>query len=52
MDKDPYELLPEEMVKLPQACSSVHEALEAIDADRDFVQKYSEMDDNQIEGYF
>ena len=51
MDKDLYELPPEELAEVPQVCGSLREALEALDADRDFLKKGGVMDDDQIDGY-
>ena len=51
MDKDLYELPPEELADVPQVCGSLREALEALDADRDFLKKGGVMDDDQIDGY-
>ncbi len=51
MDKDLYELPPEELVNVPQVCGSLREALMALDADRDFLKKGGVMDDDQIDAY-
>ena len=51
MDKDLYELPPEELKDVPQVCGSLREAVEALDADRDFLKKGGVMDDDQIDGY-
>jgi len=51
MDKDLYELPPEELKNVPQVCGSLREALEALDADRGFLKKGGVMDDDQIDGY-
>ena len=51
MDKDLYELPPEELAQVPQVCGSLREALEALDADRDFLKKGGVMDDDQIDAY-
>lgn len=51
MDKDLYDLPPEELADVPQVCGSLREALEALDADRDFLKKGGVMDDDQIDGY-
>lgn len=36
-DKNLYDLPPEESKQIPQVCGSLKEALEALDADRDFL---------------
>jgi len=51
MDKDLYELPPEELKNVPQVCGSLREALESLDADRDFLKKGSVIDDDQINAY-
>lgn len=51
MDKDLYELPPEELKNVPQVCGSLREALNALDADRDFLKKGGVMDDDQIDAY-
>ena len=51
MDKDLYELPPEELKDVPQVCGSLREAVGALDADREFLKKGGVMDDDQIDGY-
>ena len=51
MDKDLYDLPPEEAKSIPQVCGSLREALEALDAARDFLKKGNVMDDDQIDAY-
>ena len=51
MDKDLYELPPEELATVPQVCGSLRDAAEALDADRDFLKKGGVMDYDQIDGY-
>lgn len=51
MDKDLYELPPEELKNIPQVCGSLREALEALDGDREFLKKGGVMDDDQIDAY-
>ncbi|MEM6625654.1 MAG: type I glutamate--ammonia ligase [Pseudomonadota bacterium] len=51
MDKDLYALPPEEAANIPQVCGSLREALESLDADRDFLKAGSVMDDDQIDAY-
>ncbi|MBT8146906.1 MAG: type I glutamate--ammonia ligase [Gammaproteobacteria bacterium] len=49
--KDLYDLPPEEEAKIPQVCGSLDEALEALDADRDFLKAGGVFDDDLIDGY-
>ena len=51
MDKDLYALPPEELKDIPTVCASLREALDALDADRDFLKKGGVMDDDQIDAY-
>ncbi len=51
MDKDLYDLPPEEAKAIPQVCGSLREALEALDADRAFLKKGNVFDDDQIDAY-
>ncbi len=51
MDKDLYDLPPEEAAQIPQVCGSLKEALEALDADRDFLKAGGVFDDDQIDAY-
>jgi len=51
MDKDLYSLPPEELANVPTVCGSLREALEALDADRDFLKKGGVFTDDQIDGY-
>nr|WP_321440945.1 type I glutamate--ammonia ligase [uncultured Hyphomonas sp.] len=51
MDKDLYDLPPEEAKAIPQVCGSLRDALAALDADRDFLKKGGVFDDDQIDGY-
>ena len=51
MDKDLYDLPPEELSDIPTVCRSLREALEALDADRGFLKKGGVMDDDQIDAY-
>ncbi|MEO1966943.1 type I glutamate--ammonia ligase [Hyphomonas sp.] len=51
MDKDLYDLPPEEAKAIPQVCGSLREALAALDADREFLKKGGVFDDDQIDGY-
>ena len=51
MDKDLYDLPPEELKEIPTVCASLREALEAVDADRDFLKAGGVFDDDQIDAY-
>lgn len=51
MDKNLYDLPAEELAEVPTVCGSLREALEALDADRDFLKKGDVMDDDMINGY-
>ncbi len=51
MDKNLYDLPPEELKDVPQVCGSLREALESLDADRDFLKKGDVMTDEMIDSY-
>ncbi|MEQ8387729.1 MAG: type I glutamate--ammonia ligase [Alphaproteobacteria bacterium] len=51
MDKNLYDLPPEELAGVPTVCSSLKEAVDALDADRDFLKKGDVFSDEQIDGY-
>ena len=51
MDKDLYDLPPEEAKSIPQVCGSLREALENLDGDREFLKKGNVFDDDQIDAY-
>ena len=51
MDKDLYDLPAEELADVPTVCGSLREALESLDADRDFLKKGDVFSDDQIEAY-
>ncbi len=51
MDKNLYDLPPEELAEVPTVCGSLREALDALDADRDFLKKGDVFTDDQIDGY-
>lgn len=51
MDKDLYDLPPEELSDIPTVCHSLRDACEALDADRDFLKKGGVMNDDQIDAY-
>jgi glutamine synthetase len=51
MDKDLYDLPPEEEKKIPTVCASLDEALAVLDADREFLKAGGVFDDDLIDGY-
>ena len=51
MDKNLYDLPPEERYNVPTVCGSLREALECLDADRDFLKKGDVFTDDQINAY-
>lgn len=51
MDKDLYDLPPEELTGVPTVASSLKEALDALDQDRDFLKKGDVMSDDMIDAY-
>ena len=51
MDKNLYDLPPEELKDVPTVAGSLREALEALDADREFLKKGDVMSDDQIDAY-
>jgi len=51
MDKDLYDLPPEELADVPTVCGSLREALVNLDADRDFLNKGGVFTDDQIDAY-
>ncbi|MGY6533309.1 type I glutamate--ammonia ligase [Glycocaulis sp.] len=51
MDKDLYDLPPEELKDIPTVSRNLREALENLDADREFLKKGGVMDDDQIDAY-
>ncbi|PLW84274.1 glutamine synthetase [Kineobactrum sediminis] len=50
-DKDLYDLPPEEGKAIPTVCSSLTEALDSLDADRDFLTAGGVFTDDMIDGY-
>ncbi|MDW3095908.1 MAG: glutamate--ammonia ligase [Gammaproteobacteria bacterium] len=50
-DKDLYDLPPEEDAAIPKVCSSLDEALDALDKDRDFLKAGGVFTDDAIDGY-
>ena len=51
MDKDLYDLPPEEEANIPQVCFSLDQALDALDADREFLKAGGVFTDDMIDGY-
>ncbi len=51
MDKDLYDLPPEELKDIPTVCSSLREALQELDGNRDFLKKGGVFTDDQIDTY-
>ncbi|MEQ8826187.1 MAG: type I glutamate--ammonia ligase, partial [Parvibaculum sp.] len=51
MDKNLYDLPPEELKEIPTVAGSLREALTSLDADRAFLTKGGVFTDDQIEGY-
>jgi glutamine synthetase len=51
MDKDLYDLPPEEEKGIPTVCHSLDQALEALDSDREFLKAGGVFNDDLIDGY-
>lgn len=51
VDKNLYDLPPEEVRNIPHLCSSLRQALESLDADRDFLKQGDVFSDDLINGY-
>ena len=51
MDKDLYDLPPEELAEIPTVCASLREAMEELEADMDFLLAGDVFTRDQIEGY-
>jgi glutamine synthetase len=51
LDKDLYDLEPEEEKEIPTVCSSLDQALAVLDADRDFLKAGGVFDDDLIDAY-
>ena len=51
MDKDLYDLPREEVKNIPTVCSSLDQALQALDTDRDFLKAGGVFDDDLIDAY-
>jgi glutamine synthetase len=51
MDKNLYDLPPEELEGVPTVCGSLREAIETLDQGRDFLKKGDVFSDDLIDGY-
>ena len=51
MDKNLYDLPPEELANVPTVCGSLREALEALEADNEFLKKGDVFTEDMIAGY-
>jgi glutamine synthetase len=51
LDKNLYDLPPEELKQVPTVCGSLEEAINSLDRDRDFLKKGGVMDDDMIDAY-
>ena len=51
MDKDLYDLPPEELADVPTVCGSLRQAMDAVDADREFLKKGGVFTDDVIDSY-
>jgi glutamine synthetase len=51
MDKDLYDLEPEEDAKIPKVCFSLEQALESLDKDREFLKAGNVFSDDLIDAY-
>ena len=51
MDKNLYDLAPEEAAKVPHPCASLDEALDNLDKDREFLTRGGVFSDDMIDGY-
>ncbi|WP_321340148.1 type I glutamate--ammonia ligase [Breoghania sp.] len=51
MDKNLYDLPPEELKDIPTVCGSLREALLSLDADREYLKAGGVFDDDQIDAY-
>ena len=51
MDKNLYDLPPEELAGVPTVCGSLREALESLSADRDFLTAGDVFSNDMIDGY-
>ena len=50
LDKNLYDLPPAELAEVPTVCGSLREALDSLDADREFLKKGGVMDDDAARG--
>ena len=51
MDKNLYDLPPEELSKIPTVCGSLREALDSLDKNREFLKKGGVFTDDMIDAY-
>lgn len=51
MDKDLYDLPPEELAEVPTVCGSLREAIESMNEDRAFLTKGDVFSDDQLDAY-
>jgi len=51
MDKNLYDLPPEELEGVPTVCGSLREAIDSLDADREFLKRGDVFTDDLIDGY-
>jgi len=51
MDKNLYDLPPEELEGVPTVCGSLREAIDSLDADREFLKRGEVFTDDLIDGY-
>lgn len=51
MDKDLYDLPPQELAEIPTVCGSLREAIESCNADREFLKAGGVFTDDQIDAY-
>jgi len=51
MDKDLYDLSPEDLKDIPTVCASLREALDCLNDDRDFLKKGGVFGEEQIDAY-
>ncbi len=51
MDKNLYDLPPQELQGIPTVCRTLREALETLDNDREFLKRGGVFSDDQIDGY-
>ena len=51
MDKDLYDLPPHELKEIPTVATSLREALESLDKDREFLKAGGVFEDDQIDSF-